>query len=89
MKKQTRRHKRSSNEVGRFIEESATLLTSAAAARRTVLISQSFAGAASTSATIVCFVTCPHDLVLDIHNAIDNTVEELLVERGLMPLTVQ
>jgi hypothetical protein len=89
MKKQTRRHKRSSNEVSQFIKESATLLTSAAAAERTVHISQSFAGTGCTSATIVCFVTCPNDLVLEMQYAIDNTVRELLAEHGSKPLMVQ
>lgn len=89
MRKQTRLPKRPSNEPGRFIKESAALLRTAADAHRTVHISQSFAGTPSTSATIVCFVSCPNDMVLEMQHAIDKTVKELLAEHGSMPLTVQ
>ena len=78
-----------SNEAGPFIKEAAAIATSAAAAQRTIHISQSFSGSGSTSATIVCFVTCPDNLVSEIRQAIDNTVRELLAEHGSRPVSVQ
>jgi len=42
--------------------------------QQTVHISQSFAGNGPTSATIVCFVTCPDDLVLEMQYVIDRAV---------------
>jgi hypothetical protein len=88
MPKQTRRIRRPSNELGHFIEETAALVTSAAATGRTMQISQSFAGSGSSSATVVCFVTCPSHLVLEMQSAIDRTVKELLADQGSMPVSV-
>jgi len=78
-----------SNDAGQFIRDAAGLVTSAAEEHRTLHISQSFAGTRSTSATIVCLLTCPNDLVLEMQDAIDRAVLELLAEHGSVPLTVQ
>ena len=77
-----------SNDAGQFIRDAAELVTSAAEEHRTLHISQSFAGTGSTSATIVCLVTCPNDLVLEMQYAIDRAVRELLAEHGSTPVTV-
>jgi len=78
-----------SNDAGQFIRDAAGLVTSAAEEHRTLHLSQSFSGTISTSGTIVCLVTCPNDLVLEIQDVIDSAARELLAERGSTPVTVQ
>ena len=57
--------------------------------RRTVYLSRSSAGTGSTLTTIVCFVTCPNDVVLEMQYAIDQAVGDLLAEHGSKPVRVQ
>ena len=89
MQRQTRLPQPPSNDAGQFIKDAAELVTSAAAEHRTLHISQSFSGTGSTSATIVCLVTCPNNLVLEMQYAIDRAVREPLEEQGSTPVTVQ
>ncbi len=88
MRRPTSLPEKCSNDVGQFIRDAAELVTSAAEEHRTLHISQSFAGTGSTSATIVCLVTCPADLVVEMQFAIDRAVEELLAEHGSTLVTV-
>ena len=45
-------------------------------------VSQSFSGSGAVSGVVVCYVTCPHDLVLGVQQAVDAAVCDALKERG-------
>ena len=64
------------------------MVTGAAYKKETLHISQSFSGSGAASGVVVCYVTCPHDLVLAVQEAVDSAVCEALKERT-RPIMIQ
>ena len=77
------------SESDRYISDNARLVGAAAVGKRTLHISQSFSGTPDTSAVVVCFVTCPDAIVLEMQQAIDAAVLQVLDEHGCKPVTIQ
>ena len=77
-----------STEVRNYILDTAEMVSGAASKKETMHVSQSFSGSRTVSGVVVCYVTCPHDLVLDVQKAIDAAVCDALKERA-RPMTTQ
>jgi hypothetical protein len=77
------------SEADHYIFNTAQLVTASAAENRILHVSQSFSGTPLTSAVVVCFVTCPDEIVMEIQQAIDAAVNEVLAEHGSKPVAVQ
>ena len=77
-----------STEVRNYILDTAEMVTGAASKKETLHISQSFSGSRAASGVVVCYVTCPHDLVLAVQEAVDSAVCEALKERT-RPIMIQ
>ncbi len=77
------------SEADQYILDTAQLVTASAAENRTLHVSQSFSGTRATTAVVVCFVTCPDAVVVEIQQAIDAAVNGVLAENGFKPLTIQ
>jgi hypothetical protein len=58
-----------STEVRNYILDTAEMVAGAASNKETMHVSQSFSGSRTVSGVVVCYVTCPHDLVLDVQEA--------------------
>ena len=80
MAKNVRKPDKASTEADRYIADNAQLVGAAASGKRTLHVSQSFSGTVTTSAVVVCFVTCPDSIVLEMQHAIDAAVLKVLAE---------
>jgi hypothetical protein len=89
MAKKVRKPDKASTEADRYIADNAQLVVAAASGRRTLHVSQSFSGNVNTSAVVVCFVTCPDAIVLEMQHAIDTAVLKVLAEQGCKAITIQ
>jgi hypothetical protein len=89
MAKTVRKKKKVSSEADRYIADNAQLVGAAAFGKRTLHVSQSFSGTVDTSAVVVCFVTCPDAIVLEMQQAIDAAVLNVLAEHGCKAVTIQ
>ncbi len=77
------------SETDQYILDTAQLVTASAAENRTLHVSQSFSGTRLTTAVVVCFVTCPDAVVVEVQQAIDAAVNGVLDENGFKPLAIQ
>ena len=77
------------SEAAEYILDTAQLVTASSAENQTLHVSQSFSGTRLTSAVVVCFVTCPDEIVLEIQQAIDVAVNEVLSGHGSEPVRIQ
>lgn len=77
------------SETDQYIFDTAELVSASAAENRTLHVSQSFSGTRLTSAVVVCFVTCPHEIVMEMQQAIDAVVNEVLAGHGCEQVTIQ
>jgi hypothetical protein len=77
------------SETDQYILDTAHLVTASVTENRTLHISQSFSGTRLTSAMVVCFVTCPDKIVMEMQQAIDAAVNEVLAEHGSKPVLIQ
>jgi hypothetical protein len=77
-----------STEVRNYILDTAEMVAGAASKKETMHVSQSFSGSRAVSAVVVCYVTCPDDLVLDVQQAVDAAVCDALRGRA-RPMTTQ
>jgi hypothetical protein len=89
MAKTDRPEKKVSTEADRYISDNAQLVSAAAGGNRTLHVSQSFSGTRQTSAVVVCFVTCSDEIVVEMQQAIDAAVLDVLAEHGCKPQTIQ
>ena len=89
MAKKVHNPDKASTEADRYIADNAQLVGAAASGKRTLHVSQSFSGNESTSAVVVCFVTCPDAFVLEMQHAIDTAVLRVLAEQGCKAVTIQ
>ena len=55
-----------STEVRNYILDTAEMVAEAASKKETIHFSQSFSDSRAVSGVVVCYVTCLHDLVLDV-----------------------
>src|SRR5579884_421401 len=76
-----------SSEVLNYILETADTVARAASKKETMHVSQSFSGSKAVSGVVVCYVTCPHDLVLDVQQAVDAAVCDALKDRARPMMT--
>jgi hypothetical protein len=81
--------KKARGEAHRYISNNAWLVGAAAFGKRTLHVSQSFGGSRDSSAVVVCFVTCPDAIGLEMQRAIDAAVLEVLAEHGCKAVTIQ
>lgn len=89
MAKKVRKPEKASSDADRYIADNAQLVGAAASRKRTLHVSQSFSGTATASGVVVCFVTCPDAIVLEMQHAIDAAVLKVLAEQGCKAVTIQ
>ena len=60
------------------IDDSVQAVIDAAWTNRIIRISHSFTGCPNKSAIVICFVTCPNELEVELQEAIDRAIEAVL-----------
>jgi hypothetical protein len=81
--------KKARGEAHRYISNNAWLVGAAVSGKRTLHVSQSFGGTRDSSAVVVCFVTCPDAIVLEMQHAIDAAVLAVLADHDCKAVTIQ